>query len=244
MNNAGAVTVSLDKNCVFQDFSIEGNSPIQVTGSGNNWNIGLNSSGLVKSVTGQNCISASNNAGAVTVSLDKNCVFQDFSIQGGNKISVTGSGRSWQVSYTGSGSGDGKEVTVTGTAPIIVTSTGTSSSSNFNVAINSSGLITEIVGSNCISAVNNNGTVTITLDKDCVFDDFGIDGENGIHVVNTGEQNNRDWIVSLNVSGTGLLFFNSGNLRTISLPSSPSVLVGTAEGVSWIPYSDCTSACN
>ena len=155
----------------------------------------MNTSGLVKSVTGTNCISASNNAGAVTVSLDKPCVFRDFNIEGGNKISVTGSGNSWQVSYTGSGSGDGKEVTVTGTAPIIVTSSVTSSSASFNVAVNASGLITGVSGSNCISASVESGIANISLDKNCVFSEFTIDGTNGVHVTNDGEQDNQTWTI-------------------------------------------------
>lgn len=242
--NGATVNVTLDKACVFQGFNINGTSPINVTGSGQSWNVGFDDTGFVKNVTGNNCITASKSGNAVTVSLDKSCVFQDFSITGGKDISVTGNGNNWSISYTGSGGSGGADVEVTGTFPIEVTSTGTSSSKSFNVGLNTSGLITGVSATSCISANVTSGIANISLDKNCVFESFTIGGENGIHVLNDDGQNNQTWTISLDVNGNGILMINNGSLSVIPSPQGNAVLTCIGGSIQWVPFSDCESACN
>lgn len=101
--NGTAVTIGVDKTCIFQNFSISANSPITVSGSGQSWTIGFNDSGFLKSLSEGTCIDISRSGTSATISVDKSCVFQNFSITASSPLSVSGSGQSWSLSFDDSG---------------------------------------------------------------------------------------------------------------------------------------------
>ena len=113
-----------------------------------------------------------------TFTVNKDWVFNDFSIDGTGNAVVTGSGNHWHiyVSNGGGGGGGGGSVNITGTSPIQVTGSG---------------------------------------------DTYNI---------------------SFSMSGSGIMILNNGALSTLSIPSTPSVLVAGSGGLSWISYGDCSSS--
>lgn len=101
--NGTAVTINVDKACVFQNFSISGTSPITVSGSGQSWTIGFNDSGFLKSLSEGTCIDISRSGTNATIGVNKTCIFQNFSITASSPLSVSGSGQSWSLSFDDSG---------------------------------------------------------------------------------------------------------------------------------------------
>ena len=142
------LTVSVDVDCVLSNLSITGTSPISVSKSGNSYNISF-SSNVITSVVAGTCATASTSGGVATVGVDKSCVFSDFSITGDSKISVSGSGNSWHLSFTGgdSSSSSSSEIQITGTPPISVSQSG--NTFNISLSLQGSGIL-----------VINNGTIT------------------------------------------------------------------------------------
>jgi hypothetical protein len=89
--------ISVDKGCVFSDFEITGSSPIKVTGGGDKWDVALDTNGLITGVKNGDCIVTSVSDGIVTIGVDKNCIFSNFTITGDKYINVTGSGDKWDL---------------------------------------------------------------------------------------------------------------------------------------------------
>lgn len=305
--NGTTANISLDKACVFQDFNISGTAPINVTGSGNNWNVGINNTNYLENISGTNCINATKNGTTATVSLDKNCVFQDFSITGTSPVNVTGSGNNWNVGFNDSdfvknvtggtcinASKSGSTVNVgvdvncvlqnlsiNGGTDISVTKNGNSYTVNYTGSNTSSGGKNVIAGT-CLSATSTTSSVTLNVDKQCVFQNLSIQGGNKINVTGSGENWTIDWVedssssggssgttgsvningnapievtssttsgtttftISLSVSGTGLLVVSNGQITPIAVPSTNAVLTAGPNGLQWMPYNTCQSACD
>lgn len=191
------INIELNKPCIFDDFNISGTDPINVTGSGNNWNVAFNDSDFVKNVTGGTCINASKNGSTVNVGVDVNCVLQNLSITGGTDISVTKNGNNYTVNYTGSGSSSG-------------------------------GGGKDVIAGTCLSASTTSSSVTLNVDKDCVFQGMNIQGGNKINVTGSGQSWTVNYIDdSSSSSSSGLPFDVAGCIQADTAPgaSKPTLRV-------------------
>lgn len=95
--NGNNVKIDVDLDCIFENLTITGEAPITVTQDGKSYTISIDETKLGGKVQAGDCIKVEDNAetGAKTVSVDKECIFQTFTITGDDYITVTGSGEQW-----------------------------------------------------------------------------------------------------------------------------------------------------
>ena len=270
---SGVATISVDKTCVFQNFSITGTAPISVTGSGESWAISFNGT-YVKSITAGTCATVSTSNGVATVGVDASCVLGNLNITGTDGITVSGSGANWTIGYTpssSSSSGSTSTISVVGTAPISVSSaSGASGSTVATVALNyasSDSITLSLDGNNLTADVNigwfhsSDGSITIQsyggngidlLNADMVSVDVNdspgylyqkILIDSSISSLLTIQNTGSALKIASALQGSGILLCNNGTITPLAIPNGNAVLVASNGTLSWIPYSDCANAC-
>lgn len=246
--------ISVDKDCVFSDFKIEGVSPIAVSGSGRKWSISIDTKDLIKGVKEGDCIKIDTQDGVAEISVDKDCVFQNFSIVGDAYITAAGSKDSWQLSLNPAVFGKVK-VSESDTLDFLENQFYNNDLVNFqsngfeiSAELGSDAIVS---GDKSLDVVFSNGGYDIRdLGKAAVSDGdtpgFLVEKivvdpnlQNFLNVESTGSQLN----IKLSATGSGLMVIQNGSISVLSIPGGNYVLGANNGSLSWLPYSECETAC-
>lgn len=110
--------------------------------------------------------------------------------------------------------------TISGSSPITVSGSGQS----WSIGFDDTGFLKSVVNGTCITSSRNGSSVTINVDKACVFQNFSITGDNYIGVSGSGQS----WSLSFDDSGlvktisagTCISVSRSGSTATINVDKS------------------------